>query len=49
MRKRQVSPVPSSVPPSGQVWLDVDGVELIIVPDKSGGLARASLASLRLA
>jgi hypothetical protein len=28
---------------------DVTALELIIVPDKSGGLARASLASLRLA
>ena len=28
---------------------DVTVLELIIVPDKSGGAARASLASLRLA
>jgi hypothetical protein len=28
---------------------DVTALELVVVPDKSGGAARASLASLRLA
>src|SRR6266436_6153882 len=31
MRKRQISPTPPSVPPSGQAWLDVERTALVEV------------------
>jgi hypothetical protein len=37
MRKHQISPIPSSVPPSGQVWLDVDGAASVEVTSEENG------------
>jgi hypothetical protein len=37
MRKRQVSPVPLSVTPSGQAWLDVDSAALVEVTSEQNG------------
>ena len=37
MRKRQISPTPPSVPPSGQAWLDVDSVALVEVTSEENG------------
>ena len=37
MRKRQISPIPPSVPPSGQAWLDVDGAASVEVTSEEKG------------
>ena len=37
MRKRQISPTPLSVPPSGQAWLDVDSAALVEVTSEENG------------
>jgi len=37
MRKRQISPTPLSVPPSGQAWLDVDGAASVEVTSEENG------------
>ena len=37
MRKRQISPTPPSVPPSGQTWLDVDSAALVEVTSEENG------------
>jgi hypothetical protein len=37
MRKRQISPIPSSVPPSAQVWLDVDSAASVEVTSEENG------------
>jgi hypothetical protein len=37
MRKRQISPTPSSAPPSGHVWLDVERVALVEVTSEENG------------
>ena len=37
MRKRQISPTPPSVPPSGQAWLDVDRTALVEVTSEENG------------
>lgn len=37
MRKRQISPTPPSVPPSGQAWLDVDGAASVEVTSEENG------------
>jgi hypothetical protein len=37
MRKRQISPTPSSVPPSGQPWLDVDHTAVVEVTSEESG------------
>jgi hypothetical protein len=37
MRKRQILPIPPSVPPSGQAWLDVDSAALVEVTSEENG------------
>jgi hypothetical protein len=37
MRKRQISPTPPSVPPSGQTWLDVEHTALVEVTSEEDG------------
>ena len=37
MRKRQISPTPPSVPPSGQAWLDVEHTALVEVTSEEDG------------
>ena len=37
MRKRQISPTPPSVPPSGQAWLDVEHKALVEVTSEENG------------
>jgi hypothetical protein len=37
MRKRQISPTPLSVPPSGEAWLDVDSAALVEVTSEENG------------
>jgi F5/8 type C domain len=37
MRKRQTSPTPLSVPPSGQTWLDVDRAAVVEVTSEENG------------
>ena len=37
MRKRQISPTPLSVPPSGEAWLDVDGAASVEVTSEESG------------
>ncbi len=37
MRKRQISPTPPSVPPSGQTWLDVDRTAVVDVTSEENG------------
>jgi hypothetical protein len=37
MRKRQISPTPASVPPSGQTWLDVERTALVEVTSEENG------------
>ena len=37
MRKRQISPVPPSMPPSGQAWLDVEHRALVEVTSEEDG------------
>ena len=37
MRKRQISPTPPSVPPSGQTWLDVERTALVEVTSEENG------------
>jgi hypothetical protein len=37
MRKRQVSPTPPNVLPSGQAWLDVDSAALVEVTSEENG------------
>jgi hypothetical protein len=37
MRKRQISPTTSSVPPSGQTWLDVDHTAVVEVTSEENG------------
>ena len=37
MRKRQISPTPPSVPPSGQAWLDVEPAALVEVTSEENG------------
>ena len=37
MRKRQISPTPPSVPPSGGAWLDVERVALVEVTSEEKG------------
>ena len=37
MRKRQISPTPPSVPPSGQTWLDVEHTALVEVTSEENG------------
>jgi len=37
MRKRQISPTPPSVPPSGQAWLDVERTALVEVTSEENG------------
>jgi hypothetical protein len=37
MRKRQISPTPSSVLPSGQAWLDVDRTAVVEVTSEENG------------
>jgi hypothetical protein len=37
MRKRQISPTPPSVPPSGGAWLDVERVALVEVTSEENG------------
>ncbi len=37
MRKRQISPTPPSIPPSGQAWLDVDGAASVEVTSEENG------------
>jgi hypothetical protein len=37
MRKRQISPTPPSVPPSGEAWLDVEHTALVEVTSEEDG------------
>jgi hypothetical protein len=37
MRKRQISPTPPSIPPSGQVWLDMDSAASVEVTSEENG------------